>query len=176
MTGKGHFQTGIAFSISAFLFSKDLGGIHWISAFFCIIGVNAPDYLEIRRGENTIIPHRTITHWIPLWFLVFFYSVFCLDSNYFDFFGYLHFPVLDTLQASALLGFSIGALLHLLFDLPNPMGVPLVLPWKRVSLNLWKSGEREKFIIWTVWLFTFLYVLFYNNLTHYFLQLFEYFS
>lgn len=171
MTGKGHFQTGIAFSISAFLFSKDLGGLHWISAIFCIIGVNSPDYLEIRRGGSTLIPHRTITHWIPLWLIIFFYSVFSLNSNYFDFFSYLHFPQLDTLEASALLGFSIGGLLHLLFDLPNPMGVPLIAPWKRVSLNLWNSGNRENLIIFTVWIFTILYITFYNNLFDYFIQL-----
>ena len=82
MTGKGHFLTGLTFSSSAFLFSKDVGAISWLSAVFCIIGVNAPDYLEIRIKGKTLIPHRTITHWIPIWVVLFFYSIFSQPLSY----------------------------------------------------------------------------------------------
>ena len=176
MTGKGHFSTGLAFSVSAFLFSKDVGAISWLSSIFCIFGVNAPDYLEIRKKEKTVIPHRTITHWIPLWICLFLYSLFSINSTYFDFFSYIHFEKLDTVVASALLGFSIGGLLHLLFDLPNPMGVPLLTPWHRVSLNLWKSGNREHLIIISVILFSLFYFIFHYNLEHYLIKILQYFN
>jgi inner membrane protein len=175
MTGKGHLATGIAFSFSTFLFTKDLGAIGWISAIFCIIGVNSPDYLEIQHKYGTLIPHRTITHWIPIWLCLFFYSIFCIDPNYFSFLNDFNLYKLGNLEASALLGFSIGGLLHLLFDLPNPMGVPLLLPWKRVSLNLWLSGKFEKLITAFVALITISYSIFYFNLEEYFLALFHFF-
>ena len=40
-------------------------------------------------------------------------------------------------------GFGIGGLLHLLVDLPNPMGIPILTPTRRFSLKLWKSGKFE---------------------------------
>lgn len=176
MTGKGHFSTGLAFSFSVFLFSKNLEAISWLSAIFCLIGVNAPDYLEIRVKGNTLIKHRTITHWIPIWIFLFFYSIFSLDSNYFNFLSNFDLYKLDIVEASALLGFSIGGLLHLLFDLPNPMGIPLLTPWHRVSLNLWKSGNKEHLIIFFVILFSLGYFIFYYNLEHYFIDILSFFD
>jgi hypothetical protein len=41
------------------------------------------------------------------------------------------------------LGFAVGGLAHLAMDIPNPTGVPLLHPWKRTSLHLWKSGRHE---------------------------------
>lgn len=176
MTGKGHFLTGLTFSSSAFLFSKDVGAISWLSAVFCIIGVNAPDYLEIRIKGKTLIPHRTITHWIPIWIVLFFYSIFSINSNYFNFLVNFNLYKLGIVEASALLGFSIGGLLHLLFDLPNPMGIPFLTPWNRVSLNLWNSGKRENLIVTFVILFSLFYLVFYYNLEQYFIQFWQYFN
>ena len=176
MTGKGHFSTGLTFSLSAFLFSKDVGAISWLSTIFCLFGVNAPDYLEIRIKGDTFIPHRTITHWIPIWTGLFLYSIFSLNPNYFQFLSDFNLYQLGNVEASALLGFSMGGLLHLLFDLPNPMGVPLLTPWHRVSLNLWNSGNREHFIIIFVMLFSLVYFIFYYNLEHYFIEIIQFFN
>ena len=165
MTGKGHFAAGIIFSIYAFDFTNNLGGQALTSSLFCILGANAPDYLEIRSklyrdsknpkrctGTKTLIPHRTITHWLPLWLLLFVFSAINIDNSFFNnalsqhlIFQNNH-PFFGTFY-STLLGYSIGGLVHLLVDLPNPMGIPILTPKKRFSLNLWKSGKMEPLIL-----------------------------
>lgn len=40
--------------------------------------------------------------------------------------------------------------MHLLIDSPNPMGVPWV--YRRRSLNLWASGERDYVVIALAWI------------------------
>jgi membrane-bound metal-dependent hydrolase YbcI (DUF457 family) len=57
-----------------------------------------------------------------------------------------------SLYASVLLGFSVGGLLHLAVDIPNPMGIPLWVPWKRVSLGLWRCGEYEVLLVILSWM------------------------
>lgn len=52
-------------------------------------------------------------------------------------------PALPALPSELLLGFALSGLGHLVLDSPNPMGIPLLLPHKRISLNLWRSGEME---------------------------------
>lgn len=161
MTGRGHFATGVAFAIPTFIIANHFGGNGLLALIMCISGSTAPDWLEIRRGENTIIPHRTITHFLPLWVFTLFWSLFSISPDTLPFLEGIKFFddfILDNIYASLLFGFSIGALLHLLFDLPNPMGIPLLLPWKRFSLNLWYSGEKEKSIIVFVTIFSILFV------------------
>ena len=150
MTGKGHWGTGVALTFATYTFTESLGAIAWLATICSVFGSTAPDWLEIRSGGNTLIPHRTITHWIPLWLILFFWSVFSIDPNYFEFLSYFSFLdnyALNETVRDCLLGFSIGGLLHLLFDLPNPMGVPFLTPFHRISLNLWKSGSMEKSIV-----------------------------
>ena len=45
--------------------------------------------------------------------------------------------------ASAVIGYAAGGLTHLLFDLPNPMGVPIFTPVHRLSLRWWHSGDHD---------------------------------
>jgi membrane-bound metal-dependent hydrolase YbcI (DUF457 family) len=154
MTGKGHLLTGAIFSFASFKFTNDIGGLGIITALFTIFGSTAPDWLEIRKGTNTLIPHRTITHWLPIWLIMFLYGLSQFNPNLIDFLKNINTDLytivsikINIIISSAILGFSIGGLLHLLFDIPNPMGIPVFTPVHRISLNLWKSGEKEFFII-----------------------------
>lgn len=147
MTGKGHLSTGFALSFATYTFTKDVGAVAWLATIFSIFGSTAPDWLEVRSGESTLIKHRTITHWLPLWVGLFLLSVFSISPNYFGIFDFLTFldnyAFFNEYVASAMLGFSIGGILHLLFDLPNPMGIPILTPVHRFSLHLWNSGKME---------------------------------
>lgn len=145
MTGPGHHLTGIA----AGLFAAGLAR-HFVphvpvpillaGAWF---GGVAPDRLEfparvagrIRRA----IPHRTITHWWALWAALGLWATFVLM-------GIVAADVPAT-AAWAALGAACGALTHLLCDWPNPTGVPSWTPWRRHSLRLWPSGEREFLLV-----------------------------
>lgn len=182
MTGKGHFATGIACSLIAFDLTNTLNGFGLLGGIGLILGVNAPDYLEIRRkkynsagvcvGTYTKIKHRTITHNLSFWLIFMF---FCLaNMPYFNssigdsssFFQILNisnsiqgYETLSYYLFSFLFGYSAGALLHLLTDIPNPMGIPIFIK-KRYSLNLWKSGKNESVIV----AFFILLNLFYFNI------------
>jgi len=111
-----------------------------VSVWTFIIGNTAPDTLEFSRyDENayfkrtSLIPHRTYTHWFLLWFLLF------MISGGLTFYYHAYWlPVW---------AYSLGGLMHLLCDLPNPTGVPFLHPKKRrKSLNWWKNGENENII------------------------------
>lgn len=169
MTGKGHFATGIAFSLISFDYTNSIGGYGIISAFACIIGVNAPDYLEMWRKKYDIngkylssvprIQHRTITHIVLLWALLLLFSYINIQGmngdissypkaiNYFSINHLFEPNIYYNAMFSFLFGYAIGGNLHLLTDLPNPKGIPLIFPKKRFSLNLWKSGRFEPAII-----------------------------
>lgn len=177
MTGKGHFVSGFIFSIFTYKYTYDIGGTALIGAIGTILGATAPDYLEIRKkvynnvngkqkcvGTKTLIEHRTITHWLPLWILLFLFSYLNinknLENNYLLFLNnYLEFSFNYSIYLySLLLGYSIGGLLHLLVDIPNPMGIPILTPKKRFSLNLWRSGKMEPLILTVIALFCLYYV------------------
>ncbi len=171
MTGRGHLATGFALSFATFYFSKEVGAISWLATIFVIIGSTAPDWLEIRSGEYTMIPHRTITHWLPLWVFGFLTAIYSLSPYYFSIFDYMTFLdsfILGEIAASCLLGFSIGGLLHLLFDLPNPMGIPVLTPIHRFSLKLWNSGSMEFPIVIFVLICSLIYSFDLSNITQHF--------
>lgn len=173
MTGKGHVQIGIASSIAAFyasfeyLTNNDIF-LSGILSLFLILGSKAPDWLEIQKSDgSTVIPHRTITHWFPIWIAILLLGFAFKDSQGF------HSNFIDSLPHSqyiadaislTLIGLSLGSLLHIITDLPNPMGVPFLTPWHRVSLNLWKSGRFEFFFVGIAYTFSIGWVLFDLNL------------
>ncbi|MBN6740612.1 metal-dependent hydrolase [Acidithiobacillus sp. MC6.1] len=119
-----------------------------------IIGGTAPDWLEVAHAEYSqarqqwvrvsVIPHRTVTHWWPLWVLALAAAT------------TLSFPTTTTYHLFSLrldpdqflmptcMGFVAGGLMHLLMDLPNPTGIPIVTPFSRSrkSLHLWRSGNH----------------------------------
>lgn len=139
MTGLGHKITGLCAAVFSIAIMPEMSILSSaMLAIACIFGATAPDWLEIAWHSNegrrrSIIPHRKVTHWIPLWLGLLLYAIYYLDNAH----SYI------------LIGFAVGGLTHLLVDIPNPMGVPLFHPWRNVSLNWWKSGERERLIILT---------------------------
>ncbi len=88
--------------------------------------------------RKSLIAHRTITHWWPLWAAFGVWALYALLGQR----GWAT-PIW------AALGVSCGGLTHILCDWPNPMGVPGRTPWRRHSLRLWRSGEHEVRIVLT---------------------------
>ena len=103
-----------------------------------IVGGSAPDALERRFWSpkgGLWIRHRTATHWGLGWLGFLLYSYHLLATHNW---------------AAILLGYAAGGVMHLAIDSPNPMGVPWV--YRRVSLNLWASGERDFVVIAGAWI------------------------
>ena len=133
----GHNITGMFTGLAAGMYLNDqheagltavgvsiLGG--WYGGVF-------PDNVEKVFGVYWI-EHRTVTHWVPLWIGA---LVWVVSAGYplpFMFGGEVY---------AAALAFVLGGLTHLLFDWPNPTGIPVLHPWGRHSLNWWKSGEAD---------------------------------
>lgn len=141
MTGTGHRLTGIGAAFIGAALMRINGGNETeqvIAGFIAMGTTRIPDQIEFPSFNNgvktgSLIPHRTITHWPFLWIALWCYC------NTFD--GYI---------AAAGLGVAVGALTHILWDAPNPMGIPWVLPYKRISLGkkgLWRSGRGEYLIV-----------------------------
>lgn len=163
MSTPGHRWIGIAFGLITAYISLLYGGngvtvfVTGLAAFW---GSTAPDWMEIAKAvrrrrhlfglfakdtwdRQSVIPHRTITHWMLLWIGVFVYAAWTLQENP----QWLH---------GILFGFSFGCLGHLICDIPNPTGVPLLTPFARSrrSLRMWKSGDRREWslvlVAWVV--------------------------
>src|ERR1044071_1999868 len=119
MTGKGHTWVGIVCSIAAFKFAKDHQAAPIIASIATILGATAPDWLEIRKKNGgTVIKHRTITHYFPIWLMLFLIPLGYLSQNDFVMNNLPHMPqnYLTYGFLSFLLGFSFGGLTHLLTD------------------------------------------------------------
>lgn len=148
VTNTGHRLTGIgaamlSYALSEFLSKKlklDLGMLNYVCAAAALSGANAPDWLEVATRtvdgqRKSLIPHRTITHWLPLWIAGLAWGIFNVGTG----------------VSSFVIGFTIGGLMHLAMDWPNPMGIPIWVPWRRVSGRLWKSGKREILLVLGSW-------------------------
>lgn len=136
MTGNGHKATGVGAAFIAAALAVWLNVPELPAAIAALISCTAPDRIELPRYRNgtrvgTVIPHRTITHWPPLWLAL----VYVAGSG--------RLPIgIDSL----VLGLAVGALTHILGDAPNPMGIPWLKPHKRIRLGkkgLWRSGQYE---------------------------------
>jgi inner membrane protein len=138
MTKNGHQLTGLATAAMTYCLADSLGGLAWVAAPLALFGATAPDWLEIawydvaQQRRRSVIPHRTLTHWVPLWVALFLAGLY----------------IAPTLAGSAALGFAAGGLTHLLCDWPNPTGLPFGTPFgKRHSLRWWRSGEMEWLVV-----------------------------
>ncbi len=124
-------------------------------------GCTAPDWLELpmkparvtdrRTGRQfwkrrSVIPHRTVTHWWVIWLVA---GVAIWHGIHMSIIDWL--PVqqrwrdgwhLATMAEAGSIGFLSGVACHLICDLPNPSGIPLLTPWHRVSLHGWRSGDQ----------------------------------
>jgi membrane-bound metal-dependent hydrolase YbcI (DUF457 family) len=112
-----------------------------------VLGGRAPDWLEIARWKKTsgfliktpiipvrqsLIPHRTLTHLLPLWLVPLMVSVWYMirsDS--------------PTPLMIGSFGFFLTGFLHVFADLMTPVGIPILVPWKRVSLG-WVHGIQQE--------------------------------
>lgn len=145
-----HQLVGVSLGVLIFLYLESLGyGIFARvgAAMLAFSGATAPDWLEIAHAEKgyngkwqrvSVIPHRTFTHWLPLWAIPAIGLLYFLPAH----FGIQVHPERADVMALSL-GFVLGGLSHLLCDIPNPTGVPVLWPSAkhRVSLRLWKSGS-----------------------------------
>ena len=108
-----------------------------VAAAIASVSTTLPDWSEMpfyRDGKRTgsLIAHRTVTHWPPLWLVGL--AVAHHEGG---------FP------GAMLVGTAIGALTHIFGDAPNPMGIPWLLPNKRLRIGKngwWRSGEHEPFM------------------------------
>ena len=146
----GHQTVGVALAAisAAYLHLLHFGwmpiGASCVAAFY---GSTAPDWLEISHADKmsdgsfkrvSVIPHRTITHWAIAWVAFLVWALFSLPNPSPDRTLWL----IATFHTAAL-GFAIGGIGHLLCDIPNPTGVPILMPTSRyrLSLRLWRSGS-----------------------------------
>lgn len=160
MTGKGHTWVSLVFSIATYKMGMQLGmtGIDpLLISIGTILGGTAPDWMEIRKANGgTVIKHRTITHWLPIWLGIFllFFGLITKSPILYDIYKFN----VNSHVLAFFFGFGIGGLLHLLVDIPNPMGIPILTPTRRFSLKLWKSGKFEIPIVTVFFLFSLYYI------------------
>lgn len=138
MTGRGHRWTGVG---AAFLAAAAAHLAHLPELFAAAVAAASttmPDWIELpvyRNGARTgsLIPHRTLTHWPPLWA------------------GLAAWGVHDGgLLGAVAVGAAIGSFTHILGDAPNPMGIPWCWPTRRLRIGkkgLWRSGQHELLMI-----------------------------
>ena len=131
MTNTGHKLAGLAvgaMAATALLHCNPDGA--WFAVFGGYFGGTLPDRLEW-VGKSRWCDHRTITHWWPIWIGLGIWSIWNAGQ----------------IWASFFVGMSVGAISHILLDWPNPTGIPLRHPWKRHSLQWWRSGQHEVLIL-----------------------------
>lgn len=140
MTGRGHRWTGVGAAFFAAALAKMLGLPELVAGAVAACATTMPDWIEVpfyRKGVRTgsLIAHRTITHWPPLWL-----GVIALGAHE------------GGLLGAMMLGAAVGSMTHILGDAPNPMGIPWILPNQRLRIGKkgwWRSGEHEPFMALT---------------------------
>lgn len=137
MTGTGHHVAAVGAALPCFFFCPvvvtDWPGsssiLSLLGALGCVTGGKAPDWLEFPIFGHRLIPHRTLTHWIPLWLITFL--------------ALLIVPLDPPIQVF-LLGFVVGNLVHISGDALTPMGIPVWSPMRRKTLARWRSGGFQE--------------------------------
>lgn len=146
MTGNGHRWTGVGAAFIAAALARAVHLPELVAAAVAVASTTMPDWAEIpfyKRDHKTgmktrtgsVIAHRTLTHWPPLWLLLLGWGI--------------HEGSFVGAMAT---GVAVGALVHILGDAPNPMGIPWLLPNQRLKIGKkgwWRSGEHEPFMALT---------------------------
>ena len=151
MSPRGHYLTALTAGIAATAVwmhagtGADAPGVAGGAALMggFILGSRAPDVLEIASfvgGKRvSVIPHRTLTHWIPLWILAL-VGVYMLWRS----------PHTAIWSRALVTGFCLAGGLHVLMDFMSPTGVPLLLPTARhrVRMPVYHTGKiGEQFVV-----------------------------
>ncbi len=104
-----------------------------------ISGASAPDWLEMSKKVNgkwvRTIPHRTLTHWLPIWFGLLW--VVWVEQI-------IPFWMLELL----VVGFLLSGILHILVDACSLSGVPLLTPFgkSRLKLGIYRTGGTSEMV------------------------------
>jgi len=137
MTKQGHYKTGAGLALcagSAVLSAGYSPAQSGIVILLATASAALPDTMEIkwwRAGiRHSVIPHRTLTHWLAPWCIAAFWSV-CAGMNH----------TVNPYAAASLTGIAAGAIGHNLMDWLSPMGIPVLSPIRRSSLHLIHSGN-----------------------------------
>lgn len=154
MKKQGHILIGLGGGVVSIAYGLPIHALGFL------LGSTAPDTLEMSyRKSGTpgdkpwhygrIIPHRTITHWAPLWLAL-------LALVHYSLPGYQYFhglPLIGQVDIAFyvrhfLEGYIIGCLLHIVADWTTPMGVPFWHPFgKRYSLRLCKTPAAQYSVV-----------------------------
>ena len=142
MTPLTHNLTGFALGLGvAAALPHTTAGIFVVG---CVLGARAPDWLEIARfnkwsrQRESLIPHRTLTHWLWPWLALLILSVISIRQG-----G-------QNLSTSiGMAGFASSGLLHVATDSMTSMGCPLgVNPFgKRTSLRWLRTGSSREILV-----------------------------
>lgn len=152
MTKSGHRLTAGAFGLSVaigissgLIISPYPAQTDLLVAFLFVVGVmagaSAPDWLEMvsHVGDRrlSLIPHRTLTHWWPVWVGA---ALYVWTSHALPWF----------LEVIAF-GFIASAMLHIVMDAFSKSGVPFLLPVRRfgVKLPFYTTGGISEWV-WSV--------------------------
>lgn len=131
MSPTGHNLTAAALGAAAayplYLHGDPLTAALWFAG--AMLGGRAPDWMELFRWEGgirySLIPHRTLTHWPPLWLGLLIAALVLVPEAY----------------REPAVAFVAAGWLHLLLDFLTPSGVPLLNPFgRRVSLRVYRAG------------------------------------
>ena len=150
----GHHFTGLAAGLLVAAAGWHAFGASSLAAVpFGWSGGTAPDWLEMAHAEFSgsrqkwirvsVIPHRTITHWWLLWLVpALLVTVWPFHIPDFHFFASRTLAISGVLRM-ALAGFTAGGVMHLLMDVPNPTGIPILTPLarSRFGFGWWRSGN-----------------------------------
>lgn len=104
-----------------------------------LFGSSAPDWLEMNQKVNgkwvRTIPHRTLTHWLPIWLAVF-WLVWVEQI--------IGFWMLELL----VVGFLLSGMLHIIVDACSLSGVPLLTPFgkSRFKLGIYRTGGTSEMV------------------------------
>jgi inner membrane protein len=131
---KGHALTAISLATVIFAAEPTMAGA--VTGVGAVVGASFPDSLEMPSFYNgkrdSLIPHRTLTHFAPLWLLA------ILVGHYLSMPWWAH---------SLVLGVALAALLHIVVDFGSPMGCPLLHPLRRVRIRrpIYWTGTASEF-------------------------------
>lgn len=143
MSKTGHILTGVALATAAYHIAPNAPVI----AGAAVVGALLPDAAEGVVGwwgeaRLSIIPHRTLTHWLYVYVALLFAS-----------------HRLSGLAQELIVGLCAGALLHIALDAFSPMGIPLGNPFgQRTAIGggtLYRTGAFSELpLLFVVFLIT----------------------